>query len=173
MDHRRTWIAAVGAATLSLLLFAISDGLAQGIKPGAARGTAGHMEPDSSQMRTQVDSLERANAKLSSQVTRLESQVNRLLGQEGQATRQAASDWNQFRLDVLKVMDPKLKELRNDIDRIASFETAYSKHRHEYIPPRGGWANFETLEGCPDCLINFTSSADSHPSEKPKTSEPK
>jgi len=169
VTYRRKWSAWSGAALLTL--FIVSHGLAQDLKPGGFQGGAGKVGLDTSRLRKQVDSLERANGTLSNQVAQLEIRVNRLLSQEGQRTRQTASDWNQFRTDVLKVMEPKIGSLQSDIARIAAMERAYNRHIHEYTASRGGWANLATLQNCPECLIKFSS--DSKPGARLKTSEAK
>lgn len=159
--ERFAWLAVVAG----LLVLAISDVPAQGLKPGGSPSGGGQVTLDTSRLRTQVDTLERANAELDKKLRDLESRVNGLRSQEAARAAAKAMDWQQFRADVRKVMDAEIQQL-------AALDTAYARHTHDYTAPRGGWANLDTLQNCPTCLINFESSPDSRPSTRPQTGKP-
>lgn len=173
MNKQRRALAWTTAGSALLLLLLDSNVLAQGLKPGALQGKSQQVGLDAKRVRSQVESLQRENDALSSKMSQLETRVNKLLSQSGQATRQKASDWNQFRADVLKVMDSEIQKLHDELDQLRAFEEEYRRHNHEYVAAGGGYANFETLQGCPACLIKFRNSGESSTSKRQTTSKPK
>jgi hypothetical protein len=153
----------VGAALM--WLFTIPEVLAENLKPGAVTGSGRQGSVNTGQLQTKMNSLEQANASMSQQMTKLESDVNRLLSQKSVAQGKRAVDFNQLRADVLKVMAPH-------IEKLEALDAGYSRHTHEYMGPRGGWATLGSVENCPECLVRINVNPNSRPSKSPRTGTP-
>lgn len=122
-------------------------------------------------LRSQVESLERANRELARRLDELSVLIP--MGDDGKpgpdpglspesAPTAQEDEWRrelEFRENVLAVVGPELARLE---EQIAALVASYEGHVHEYQPPAAmGWTTWRNVQGfgdnCPDCMIPFRS----------------
>lgn len=137
----------------------------------ALRSELTALQQSSLELARQLDELKRTNPSDPSSKT-----TNPAAAQDGfeppaDAAKDWIADWKRFREDVLKVVEPELAELR---DEIAALEAQYAGHVHDYDQgPAHGWSTMATLKGCLECLLPFRTAASSPDPNYQETGTPK
>lgn len=170
-----TWVVVLVVAMGLWLVTRVALADPQGIRPEATVADPGQirsLQSSVAALRSQVESLERANRELAQKLDELARQRPGDRGGDGTglgAPTPGQVDEVREGLrtsdEVMRIVEPRLAALR---ERMAALEKRHEGHAHQYIsPPSMGWATWTNIQDfgdtCPGCLLPFKSPEKARP----------